>query len=329
MRIGCFAFALALVASALTAEAWSPPFQTQRLYYTYGDGLLSTSNTMSLDGKGAFTIRFTGLKFDWNFRDYGQLFRMKATDRAQDIVISFTGAAYSTNANKLVARLEDNKDVYTDVLPDWGGANNWMLPDTKGLDVVLAFNGTSGKLTFYIDGSVDATSQPQGSVPYVLPTYTDFFSGNGAGENAYYEVNGYQEALTVWAGVALDADTVREAHEGFYANVPTPNHHYSFCEGGVYTTELDVLSGRKTSVTIKDHITGLPAYDLTWTGQFEQFREAPAEGEAVVGAASECCEAKSREFGFSTRAPGGTFRTTVDSLSPDSVDEGRRCHAAP
>ena len=30
---------------------------------------------MSLDGVGAFTIRFTGLKFDWNYRDYGQLFR--------------------------------------------------------------------------------------------------------------------------------------------------------------------------------------------------------------------------------------------------------------
>ena len=64
MRIGCFAFALALVASAFTVEAWSPPYQTQRLYYVLGSGLRSNS-TMSLDGVGAFTIRFTGLKFDW------------------------------------------------------------------------------------------------------------------------------------------------------------------------------------------------------------------------------------------------------------------------
>ena len=88
MRIGCFAFALALVASAFTVEAWSPPYQTQRLYYVLGSGLRSDS-TMSLDGVGAFTIRFTGLKFDWNYRDYGQLFRMKTQGGSDDLMIGF------------------------------------------------------------------------------------------------------------------------------------------------------------------------------------------------------------------------------------------------
>jgi hypothetical protein len=95
---------------------------------------------------------------------------------------------------------------------------------------------------------------------------------------------------------------VREAHEGFYANVPTPNHHYSFCEGAALTSDVGVLSGAQTDVAIRDHITGDPAHDLEWNGKFEKFRDAPAEGAAFVGAAGECCEPMYRQFGFSTRA---------------------------
>ena len=326
MRIGCFAFALALVASAFTVEAWSPPYQTQRLYYVLGSGLRSDS-TMSLDGVGAFTIRFTGLKFDWNYRDYGQLFRMKTQGGSDDLMIGFTGDAYAAaKRNKLIARLAPGKDVFgSEALPDW------QHPDTKGLDVVVAFNGTSGRITFYVDGSVHGVSEPQGAVPFSLPNFTSGpFSGNGDQtntNNAYYGLNGYQETVTVWAGVALEAAVVREAHRGIYANVPTPNHHYSFCEGGSYTTGLGVLSGSQTDVVIADHITGDSAHALKWSGQFEQFREVPAESAAN---AEVCCAANLRKFGFTitARASNGIFRDTVDSLDAESVDEGRRCHAA-
>ena len=127
----------------------------------------------------------------------------------------------------------------------------------------------------------------------------------------------------------LDPAVVREVHEGFYANVPAPNPHYSFCEGGSFVTEPGNVSDPLTDVAIADHITGDPAHALRWSGRFEMFREAPAEGAAFVGAMSECCEGKAREFGFVTRASGGTFRTTVDALGAESVDEGRRCHAPP
>jgi len=56
---------------------------------------------------------------------------------------------------------------------------------------------------------------------------------------------------------------------------------------------------------------------------FETF----TKGAAFVGAAGECCEPMYRQFGFSTRAANGTFRGTVDGVSAESVDEGRRCHA--
>ena len=133
--------------------------------------------------------------------------------------------------------------------------------------------------------------------------------------------------MTVWAGVALEAAVVREAHRGVYANVPTPNHHYSFCEGGNYTTGLGVLSGSQTDVVIADHITGDSAHALKWSGRFEQFREVPAE--SAVNA-EVCCAANLRKFGFTitARASNGIFRDTVDSLDAESVDEGRRCHAA-
>ena len=75
MRFGYFALALTLAASALTAEAWSPPYQTHRLYYSSQYGLRSPTS-MSLDNSDAFTIRITGLKMDWNFREYGNIFRM-------------------------------------------------------------------------------------------------------------------------------------------------------------------------------------------------------------------------------------------------------------
>ena len=74
-RFGYFALALTLAASALTAEAWSPPYQTHRLYYSNQYGLRSPTS-MSLDNSDAFTIRITGLQMDWNFRDYGNVFRM-------------------------------------------------------------------------------------------------------------------------------------------------------------------------------------------------------------------------------------------------------------
>ena len=77
---------------------------------------------------GAFTIRFTGLKFDWNYRDYGQLFR-KTQGGSDDLMIGFTGDAYvAAKRNKLIARLTPGKDVFgSEALPDW------QHPDTKGL----------------------------------------------------------------------------------------------------------------------------------------------------------------------------------------------------
>lgn len=336
MRVGCFAFAIALAASALTAEAWSPPYQTTRLVYDASGSVgLRSDSSMSLDGVDAFTIRFTGVQFNWDFRHYGQLFRMKAPNADNDVMIGFTGEVYAADKqNKLVARLAGGGavDVYGEsALPE-------QAAGFKGLDVVVAFNGTDARLTLYVDGSTHAVSVPQvDSTPYSLPNhvkstvgnFAKFFSGNGNAQNSYYELSGSHETLTVWAGVALDATTVREAHEGLYANVPTPSHHYSFCEGGAFTTELDVVSDLQTNIEIADHITGDSAHSLLWTGKFERFREAPAEGAAFVGAMSECCEGKAREFGFVTRASGGTFRTTVDALGAESVDEGRRCHAPP
>lgn len=339
MRVGCFAFAIALAASALTAEAWSPPYQTQRLVYDASGSVgLRSDSSMSLDGVDAFTIRLTGVQLKRYVRDYGQLFRMQAPDPNNDVTIGFTGAAYPDDReNKLMARVAGGGvDVFGEsVLPE-------QAAGFEGVDVVVAFNGTDARLTMYVDGSTHAVSVPQvpqDSTPYSLPTFVKstagktakFFTGNGNAQHAYWELSGSHETLTVWAGVALDAATVRDAHQGLYSNVPTPSHHYSFCEGGAVTTDLGVgvVSAKQTDVEITDHITGDPAHNLLWTGKFEQFREAPAEGAAFVGAMSECCEVKAREFGFMTRAVGGTFRTTVDALGAESVDEGRRCHAPP
>ena len=85
------------------------------------------------------------------------------------------------------------------------------------------------------------------------------------------------------------------------------------------------MSGSQTHVVIADHITGDSAHALKWSGQFEQFREVPAESAAN---AEVCCAANLRTFGFTTRASNGIFRDTVDSLDAESVAEGRRCHAA-
>ena len=336
MRIGCFAFALALVASAFTAEAWSPPYQTQRLHYSNASSLRSNSS-MSLDGVGAFTIRFTGLKFDWTSRDYGMVLHMKAEDVRDDLMIGFTGnVSGAPNGNELVASFSAGSDgqygEYGDTTAYKGFAAAVALNGTGGkeLDVVVAFNGTSGRLAFYVDGSFHAASEPLVPSPFYLPDYVSGnFSAHVGGQDAEHELDGHHEALTIWAGVALDPAVVREMHEGFYANVPTPNHHYSFCEGGSFVAEPGNVSDPLTDVAIADHITGDPAHALRWSGRFEMFREAPAEGAALVGAMSECCEAKSREFGVLTRVSNGTFRATVDSLVAESVAEGRRCHAAP
>ena len=361
MRIGCFAFALALVASAFTAEAWSPPYQTQRLHYSNASSLRSNSS-MSLDGVGAFTIRFTGLKFDWTSRDYGMVLHMKAEDVRDDLMIGFTGnVSGAPNGNELVASFSAASDAqyaeYGDTTAasdaEYAEYGNTTAPsdaeyaeyaDAKGfaavvalngtggkeLDVVVALNGTSGRLAFYVDGSFHAASEPLVPSPFYLPDYVSgHFSVQGGGQDAQHELDGHHEALTIWAGVALDPAVVREVHEGFYANVPTPNHHYSFCEGGSFVAEPGNVSDPLTDVAIADHITGDPAHALRWSGRFEMFREAPAEGAAFVGAMSECCEAKSREFGVLTRVSNGTFRATVDSLVAESVAEGRRCHAAP
>ena len=325
-RIGCFAFALALVASAFTVEAWSPPYQTQRLYYVLGSGLRSNS-TMSLDGVGAFTIRFTGLKFDWNYRDYGQLFRMKTQGGSDDLMIGFTGDAYvAAKRNKLIARLTPGKDVFgSEALPDW------QHPDTKGLDVVVAFNGTSGRITFYVDGSVHGVSEPQGAVPFSLPNFTSGpFSGNRDQtntNNAYYGLNGYQETVTVWAGVALDRRRARGA-PGRLRERPNPEPPLLILRGWeLYHGAGRVVRASQTDVVIADHITGDSAHALKWSGRFEQFREVPAESAAN---AEVCCAANLRKFGFTitARASNGIFRDTVDSLDAESVDEGRRCHAA-
>ena len=81
------------------------------------------------------------------------------------------------------------------------------------------------------------------------------------------------------------------------------------------------MSGSQTDVVIADHITGDSAHALKWSGQFEQFREVPAES---ADNAEVCCAANLRTFGFTN----GIFRDTVDSLDAESVAEGRRCHAA-
>ena len=347
MRFGYFALALTLAASALTAEAWSPPYQTHRLYYSNQYGLRSPTS-MSLDNSDAFTIRITGLQMDWNFRDYGNVFRMVheqvAGEAYKYLLISATGEVYGNDRNKFTARLTEGNGAVGDwSLPDWS------LSETRGLDLVVAFNGTSGKITAYVDGEEYFVTPPQGPTvdangdgPYALGNIVSsdgsaggdkFFTGYGLirpGEStpyASYEMNGYQESITVWADVALDATVVREAHEGFYANVPTPNHHYSFCEGAAFTSDVGVLSGYQSDVVIRDHITGDSAHDLLWNEEFEKFRDAPAEGAAFAGAAGECCEPMYRQFGFTTRAANGTFRGTVDGVSAESVDEGRRCHA--
>ena len=337
MRFGYFALALTLAASALTAEAWSPPYQTHRLYYSSQYGLRSPTS-MSLDNSDAFTIRITGLQMDWNFRNYGNIFRMVHEQVAGDefpILIASNGDAYGDDRNKFVVRMVDGKGGIGDwELPDW------QAPETRGLDLIVAFNGTSGKITAYVNGEEYFVTPPQGpttdangDAPYALGTIVSddnnnkFFTGYALKSQAQYEMNGYHESITVWADVALDATVVREAHEGFYANVPTPNHHYSFCEGAAFTSDVGVLSGAQSDVVIRDHITGDPAHDLVWNGEFEKFRDAPAEGAAFVGAAGECCEPMYRQFGFTTRAVNGTFRGTVDGVSAESVDEGRRCHA--
>lgn len=337
MRFGYFALALTLAASALTAEAWSPPYQTHRLYYSSQYGLRSPTS-MSLDNSDAFTIRITGLKMDWNFRYYGNIFRMFYEEVDGDqfpILIASTGDAYGDDRNKFHVRMVDGKGGIGDwELPDW------QAPETRGLDLIVAFNGTSGKITAYVNGEEYFVTPPQGpttdangDAPYALGTIVSddnnnkFFTGYALKSQAQYEMNGYHESITVWADVALDATVVREAHEGFYANVPTPNHHYSFCEGAAFTSDVGVLSGAQSDVVIRDHITGDPAHDLVWNGEFEKFRDAPAEGAAFVGAAGECCEPMYRKFGFSTRSASGTFRGTVDGMSAESVDEGRRCHA--
>ena len=338
MLFGYLALALTLAASALTAEAWSPPYQTHRLYYSYQYGLRSPTS-MSLDNSDAFTIRITGLQMDWNFRNYGNIFRMiheqVAGEAQKYVLIATTGEAYGDNRNKFIARLVEHKGgMGTRALPDW------EAPETRGLDLVVAFNGTSGKITAYVDGEEYFVTPPQGPTvdangdgPYRLGNIVSdasgnkFFTGYGLESDVEYALEGYQESITVWADVALDATVVREAHEGFYANVPTPNHHYSFCEGAAFTSDVGVLSGAQSDVVIRDHITGDSAHDLLWNGEFEKFRDAPAEGAAFAGAAGECCEPRYRQFGFSTRAADGTFRGTVDGVSAESVDEGRRCHA--
>ena len=339
MRFGYFALALTLAASALTADAWSPPYQTHRLYYSASSGLRSPTS-LSLDHSDAFTIRITGLKMNWNFQHYGNIFRLLHEQVAGEdhkyVLIASTGEAYGeTGRNRFTARLVEHKGVKGErELPDW------ELPETRGLDLVVAFNGTSGKITAYVDGEEYFVTPPQGPTvdangdgPYRLGNIVSdasgnkFFTGYGLESDVQYALEGYQESITVWADVALDATVVREAHEGFYANVPTPNHHYSFCEGAALNLDVGVLSGEQTDVTIRDHITGDPAHDLKWNGKFEKFRDAPAEGAAFVGAAGECCEPMYRQFGFTTRAADGTFRRTVDGVSVESVDEGRRCHA--
>lgn len=329
MRVGCFGMALALAASTLVAEAWSPPYQTQRLYYDMDHGLRGDSS-MSLDGVDAFTIRFTGVQMDWDFQDYGMLFRMDQ-EGGTVLLIQFTGPAYtSISPNTLITRLVDNKEgSSSEVLPE-------VYPQGVGLDLAVCYNGTSGRITAYVDGREYFVSVPQGDGDgsWTLPNHihstagrqVKFFSGNGNAQNDEYNMKGYQESMTIWAGVALDASTVQEMHEGFYANVPTPSHHYSFCEGEQYTTGVGVLSDAQTGVVIKDHITGDPTHNLLWDGKFERFRDVPAADAENVG--GECCEANARRWGLTSRSASGAFRTTVDGLSAESVDEGRRCHAS-
>ena len=56
------------------------------------------------------------------------------------ILIASTGDAYGDDRNKFHVRMVDGKGGIGDwALPDW------QAPETRGLDLIVAFNGTSGK----------------------------------------------------------------------------------------------------------------------------------------------------------------------------------------
>ena len=168
----------------------------------------------------------------------------------------------------VIARLTPGKDVFgSEALPDWQRTRKgwtWSsLSTTPATDHALRRRVGSRR----VRASGRRTLLPAEFHVRTLLRNRDPTNTN----NAYYGLNGYQETVTV----ALEAAVVREAHRGVHADVPTPNHHYSFCEGGNYTTGLGVLSGSQTDVVIADHITGDSAHALKWSGRFEQFRACP------------------------------------------------------
>ena len=158
------------------------------------------------------------------------------------------------------------------------------------MDVVVAFNGTSGRITFYVDGSVHGVSEPQGAVPFSLPNFTSGpFSGNRDPtntNNAYYGLNGYQETVTVWAGVAPKPPSC-ERRTGVSTRTSQPRTTTTHsARVGIIPRGGACCPGSQTDVVIADHITGDSAHALKWSGRFEQFREVPAESAAD---AEVCC----------------------------------------
>jgi hypothetical protein len=296
------------------------------VYADDSDGLGGQTD-FSLDGASAFTIRFTGVQLNWKHSAYGKLFFLAGPD-GRNVMIEGVGSTGGIN----VRLVPDMSSLATSTIP-WPSEYSEGLPSDRPLDLTYVLNGTSGISTLYIDAvAVANTKSPTTSGGYVLPTH-EFSSGykfatsNRNGVMTARAIRGQHEALTVWSGVDLSPETILEMHQGVYRNVPTPSHHYSFCEGATTTDASDgafpVDGMSVTDAVISDHVTSDPSHALVFRGKFRKNRDYPAASPMTP-----CCEEVHLKRGFVTRPVTGAFRKTVDALDQERVEEGKRCHAS-
>lgn len=161
------------------------------------------------------------------------------------------GSAYGANANKVFARIANGAGTF---LHDVVSVGQWASPTE--LDFVISYDGHT--LRFYFDGTLDSSS-PTRSSEDALGVYDTFSFGSL--DNGNYAVSGSLKALTVWAGAALTPTQIAGMYAGDYADIPTPNHHFNFCqESG--SIVRDVVGRQMT---------------LGFTGAFAKYQEYPPD----------------------------------------------------